>query len=151
MVTLGSQFTRIGRMSITLDLTVASNHAVRIDGARPEFNSFEVHSSGLYRFNRTLSAGPLGGLSYRNFLQDGVQIQQVIMPELGGVASLTLLGGRWWGIRLVTRATLDLGTVQLQPAGDTAESLSHYSIKSYLCFVFGDRVDPFVPKRTSRK
>jgi len=151
MATLGIRFAQVGRLSASLDLAVVGNHQVNLPGARPSFNAFEGHATTLYRFNRTLSLGPSAGLSYRTFIQDAAQIQQIFVPEVGAAGALTLLGGRWWGIRWVTQGTWDLRTLELQPAGNPSQELAHFSVKSYISFVFGDRVDPFVEKRTSRE
>jgi hypothetical protein len=151
LVFLGSRIGRSGPFSADLNLKVLSLHSVRLEGARPVFSGAEGHVAGVYRFNRVLSAGPLAGLSYRTFSQDNLPLEQIIMPEVGLLGSVTFLGGRWWGLRLVTQATWDVGTVRLQPAGSPEQSLSHFSVKSYFSIVFGDRVDPFVERRTSRE
>ncbi len=151
IATLGTRVFRQGAWSVDINVSITTEHWIYIDGARPVFRSTDVDMIGKRRFGRFLSLGALAGLSYRTFLQDGAFLDDATLPKVGGVCSLTLVGGRWWGIRSVTKASMDLGWVDLRPATGRRGLLVPLGVQSSIAFVFGNRVDPFLKSKTSRK
>ena len=151
MGTLGSQLTRLGKWSVDLNLSGQGQASVDLEGANPAYNSLDVDVLAVYRANRYLSAGPLGGLTYRTFFQDQAILEEVTLPKAGAFAKVTLISTRWFAVRSVTKLNLDVGTVRLQAATESRRTFSFFGAQTGITLVFGNEVDPFLPKKTLRK
>ncbi len=150
MVTIGTRLALKNRWSVEADVVGVLPKEIYVDGTAAEFTSVDVDVEGLYRLGRLLSVGPGVGLSYRSFRQDFGPIEDAVLPKVGAVASFTLLGGRWWGIRSVNRFSADLGSVAIRPATGRAESMSILGFHSSIVFVIGNRVDPSIERKRGR-
>ena len=151
LFTVGTRLAMRNRWSAEADVAVIAQHPMFLAAANARVGSVDVELLGPYRFGRSLSAGPLVGLSYRAFQQDGTPIEDAIVPRVGGVVSLTAIGGRWWALRSVTKATVDLGIVRLVTATGVSRAMSPVGLQSGIAFVIGHRVDPSIQRKTPRR
>jgi len=151
MATVGTQITRKNNWSLDANVSLQANTPLDLNGARALFTALEIEALGLYRINRFLSVGPLAGVSFKTFQQDAVFVGDVTLPKVGGVGHLTVLGGRWWAVRFVAKPAFDIGIVELQPASSQNRNLAVFGVQTGISFAIGNRVDPFLRKRTSRK
>jgi len=151
LVTIGTRLAWKDNWSAHLDLSIITRHEAYLNGARPEYSGFDTDFTAYYRLGKIYSFGPMVGLAYRNFQQDFIRLGEVAVPKVGGASSLRLVGGRWWAFRLVTKASVDLANIELLAANGRSGSLSRFGVQNSLVFTIGNKVDPFIEKKTSRR
>lgn len=149
LVTIGARLTYRDNLSLDMHLGGLPQRDVWAVDADPSFASVDVDFVGLYRTGKYYSFGPMTGVSYRAFRQENLLIEQVIVPKLGAVSSLRLIGGRWWAFRFMTKGTVDLRSVEMIAATSRRDTMSIFDLQNSITFVIGNKVDPSIRKRTS--
>lgn len=137
MVEVGTRLGRTEHWAFEANVGHAANRAIELPGPWRSFFTWELTGEALYLVNRWVELGPLAGIGYRSFRQQGMHLEGAWVPMTGLRANLALLKARRWGIVLSTRAATELTVTRMVLETQQVSTLSPVEGQIGMRLVFG--------------
>lgn len=109
---MGVQIARTRRITFDAAVAYTSGRQLLTPGPFRSMYGFEGTSHVELQVGRFLAVGPMGGVVYEWFVQQGNGIDAFWTPVLGVRVDTWLLRARKWGLGISARATSDLASTQ---------------------------------------
>lgn len=147
---LGTQLQRIGTSVLDLELTFAPGRDLNTALIR-RMIALDVDLALTGELGRGVGVGAIAGASYRSFNQQGLVIDTMFLPILGGELEVVVRRTKRMSVVLTQQARLDLGSLQLVFEDQSSRNLNPAELRTALSLRFHGSGDLFSGPPTSEE